>query len=124
MALRTNAYHFFLGTVASAAARLRAKAMEDRQPTPPPPDRRERRPKAALDYLLAGSSVKTNPYLAAFAKSAFVRALQEDSSYESLRKFANIKKEVTEVGRLHRVRTHHNTHTRIIHGHRSHRSRR
>lgn len=83
--------------------------MEDCQPTPPPPDRRERRPKAALDYLLAGSSVKTNPYLAAFAKSAFVKALQEDSSYESLRKFAHIKKEVTEVGGLHHT---HASHTR------------
>ena len=68
--------------------------MEESQPI-----RSHDRPKkkAALDFLLAGNSVKTNPYLAAFAKTPLVRALQEDSTYDSLRKFANIKKEVTEV---------------------------
>jgi hypothetical protein len=55
------------------------------------------RPKAALDYLLASSSVKTNPYLAAFVRTPFVQALQDDPSYDSLRKFANMKKEVTEA---------------------------
>ena len=56
-----------------------------------------RRPYAALDFLLASTSVQTNPYIAAFAKTPFVRALQEDSRYDNLRKFTNIKKEVTEA---------------------------
>lgn len=65
---------------------------EERQPVTG-----NRRPYAALDFLLASTSVQTNPYIAAFAKTPFVRALQEDSRYDNLRKFTNIKKEVTEA---------------------------
>lgn len=70
------------------------------RPPPPRPADREgpKRKKAALEFLLASDSVKTNPYLKAFAELPLVKALQEDPRYDGLRRFANIKKEVTEVG--------------------------
>ena len=65
-------------------------------PLPPPPPPRAR-PKAALDFLLDGNSVKTNAYLKAFAASPIVHHLQSDPNFDGMRKNRSLKKEVAEA---------------------------